>query len=156
MKISNIYVIAAVALVAYTACKDTVDPPDNNNNNSGKTKSEYLTQKKWKVSSLVTSNTDIWNTPFIDACNRDNIYNFRTDDSLSVHDMTSKCNGTDPDSTVSFYKLYNNNTQLILNVKLTSTVTVKDTAEIVTLDENTLKINADYSSVPATLTFIHP
>lgn len=156
MKISNIYVIAAVAFVAYTACKDPVDPPDNNNNNSGKSKSEYLTQKKWKVSSLVTSGTDIWNTPLIDACNRDNQYNFRTDDSLAVHDMSSKCSGTDPDSTVSFYKLYNNNTQLILNVKLTSSVTVKDTAEIVTLDENTLKINADYSSVPATLTFIHP
>ena len=156
MKISNIYVIAAVAFVAYTACKDPVDPPNNNNNNNGKSRSELLTQKKWKVSSLVTSNTDIWNTPFVDACNRDNQYNFRSDDSLAVYDMSSKCNNTDPDSTVSFYKLYNNNTQLILNVKLTSSVTVKDTADIVTLDENTLKINADYSSVPATLTFIHP
>jgi hypothetical protein len=45
---------------------------------------------------------------------------------------------------------------LILNVKLTSTNTLNDTADIVELSETLLKINAEYSSVPATISFIHP
>jgi len=52
--------------------------------------------------------------------------------------------------------LYNNNTQLILNMKLSSTITIDDTTDIVTLDENTLKINTEYSGLPATITFKHP
>ncbi|MBL7835919.1 MAG: hypothetical protein JNM67_00235, partial [Bacteroidetes bacterium] len=49
-----------------------------------------------------------------------------------------------------------NNTKIILNVKLTSTTTLDDTANIIQLDENTMKIDAEYSGLPATITFIHP
>lgn len=152
-----IQLLFALATVAFVfSCKDKTDDPGTNNNTSNKTKLELITAKRWKISTLVSSNTDIWNTPFVPACNRDNQYKFRNDDSLTLFDMSSKCNTTDPDSSVSFYKLYDNNSKIILNVKLTSTNTLDDTADIVTLDENTLKINAVYSGLPATITFIHP
>jgi hypothetical protein len=110
--------------------------------------------KNWKVNSLTSGATDFW--MLVEACNKDNQYRFRKDDSLSIYDMTSKCNGTDPDSTASYYKLYNNNTQLILNVKLTSTNVLNDTTDIVELSETLLKINATYSGIPATISFTHP
>lgn len=158
MKLFKSILILSVAVVFIYSCKKTEDNSNNNNNNGGstKTKLELLTQKNWKVSSLVSSGTDIWSTFLVDACNKDNQYRFRTDDSLSLYDMSSKCSPTDPDSTVSVYKLYNNNTQLILNVKLTSTNTLNDTADIVELSETALKINAEYSGVPATISFSHP
>ena len=151
-----IILLSVVSLFVYS-CEKTENKPDNNNNNgSSKTKLELLTQKNWKVSSLVSSGQDLWNSFLIESCNKDNQYRFRTDDSLSLYDMTSKCSPTDPDSSVSAYKFYNNNTQLILNVKLTSTNILNDTADIVELNETTLKINAEYSGVPATISFTHP
>jgi hypothetical protein len=151
-----IILLSLVTLFVYS-CKKT-DENTNNNNNGGstKTKSELLTQKYWKVSSLVSSGQDLWNSFLIDACNKDNQYRFRKDDSLSLYDMKSKCSPSDPDSSVSIYKLYNNNTQLILNVKLTSTNILNDTTDIVELSETMLKINAIYSGIPATISFTHP
>jgi hypothetical protein len=151
-----IILLSVVSLFVYS-CEKTENKPDNNNNNgSSKTKLELLTQKNWKVSSLVSSGQDLWNSFLIESCNKDNQYRFRTDDSLSLYDMASKCSPTDPDSSVSIYKLYNNNTQLILNVKLTSTTVLNDTTDIVELSETLLKINATYSGIPATISFTHP
>lgn len=151
-----IILLSVVSLFVYS-CEKTENKPDNNNNNgSSKTKVELLTQKNWKVSSLVSSGQDLWNSFLIESCNKDNQYRFRTDDSLSLYDMASKCSPTDPDSSVSIYKFYNNNTQLILNVKLTSTNVLNDTTDIVELSETLLKINATYSGIPATISFTHP
>lgn len=151
-----IILLSVVSLFVYS-CEKTENKPDNNNNNgSSKTKVELLTQKNWKVSSLVSSGQDLWNSFLIESCNKDNQYRFRTDDSLSLYDMASKCSPTDPDSSVSIYKLYNNNTQLILNVKLTSTNVLNDTTDIVELSETLLKVNATYSGIPATISFTHP
>lgn len=148
--------LSSLALVFVFACKKEEKKDDTNNGGSNKTKSELLTQKNWKISSLVSSGTDIWNTFLVDACNKDNEYRFRTDDSLVLYDKASKCSVSDPDSSVSMYKFYNNNTQLILNVKLTSSTTLNDTATIVELNENSLKLDAEYSGVPATISFTHP
>jgi len=156
MKLLKPIILFSAATVFIFSCKKTEEDNNNNNGGSSKTKLELLTQKNWKVSSLVSSGTDIWGTFLVEACNKDNQYRFRTDDSLSLYDMNSKCSPTDPDSSVSIYKFYNNNTQLILNVKLTSTNILNDTADIVELSETLLKINAEYSSVPATISFIHP
>jgi hypothetical protein len=158
MKLLKPIILFSAVTVFIFSCKKTEEDNNNNNNNGGssKTKLELLTQKNWKVSSLVSSGQDLWNSFLVEACNKDNQYRFRTDDSLSLYDMTSKCSPSDPDSSVSIYKFYNNNTQLILNVKLTSTNTLNDTADIVELSETLLKINAEYSSVPATISFIHP
>ncbi|MCC6818382.1 MAG: hypothetical protein IT245_05795 [Bacteroidia bacterium] len=153
MKNQAILLISSLVVLAY-ACKKE-DKKDDDQTKS-KPKSELIQASQWKVNSLVSGSMDVWNTPFVDACNRDNQYKFRSDDSLVLFDMTSKCNTSDPDSTVSFYKLIDNDTKIILNVNLTSTVAINDTADIIVLDENTLQLNAEYSGLPATITFKHP
>jgi hypothetical protein len=154
MKKQHLFLLAAVCSVAVFSCKDEEPTPPTTTTPTTKTAAELITMKNWKVNSLTSGASDFW--LFVEACNKDNQYKFRSDDSLRIYDMTTKCNVTDPDSTSSFYKLYNNNTQLILNMKLSSTITIDDTTDIVTLDENTLKINTEYSGLPATITFKHP
>lgn len=154
MKKQHLFLLAAVCSVAVFSCKDEEPTPPTTTTKTTKTAAELITMKNWKVNSLTSGATDFW--LLAEACNKDNQYRFRSDDSISLYDMTNKCNSSDPDSSSSFYKLYNNNTQLILNIKLSSTVTVDDTTDIVTLDENTLKINTEYSGLPATITFKHP
>jgi hypothetical protein len=146
------FILASSALVY--ACKDEPEQPQNND--PGKPRQELLSGKKWKVSSVISGSTDIWSGPFVASCNKDNQYMFRKDDSLTQYEMTSKCNAGDPDSTVSFYKLYNDNKQIVLNFKFTNSIALNDTADVVELNENTLKINTEYSGLPATITFTHP
>jgi hypothetical protein len=148
--------VLGVSAVLY-ACKDkTEDPPANNgNNNNGKTKQQMLTEKNWKITSLMSGSTDIW-ALLVSACNKDDEYHFRKDDSLAQYAKSQKCNSGDPDSTVSMYKLYNNNTQLILKMKLTSSITLDDTADITELTESSLKVNAEYSGLPAAISFTRP
>lgn len=156
MNLLKTLLISGITIVLVQSCKDDPEKPPVNNNPSNKTKQELLSQKNWKVSNLVTSGTDIWGTGFVEACNKDNEYRFRTDDSLVLYDKANKCNGSDPDSTISSYKLFNNNTQLILNVKLTGTITINDTADVIELSESLLKVDAEYSGIPATISFQHP
>ncbi len=152
----QLFSLALISTVLVFSCKDK-DPETPGNNGPGKSRAELLRQKNWKISSLVSGSNDIWsNALFVADCNKDNEYNFRSDDSLVQYDKTKKCSSTDPDSTVSFYKLYNDNTQLILNIKLTSAITLNDTAEILELNESSLKVDTQYSGFPATVTFTHP
>ncbi len=150
----NIQLFSAVILLSLTAflfsCKKKkVDPPAEEN----KIKPEQLTVKRWIINGLTSGSLDAW-ALMVPSCNKDDQYKFRTDDSLNKYDM-NKCNVTDPDSTVSFYKIYNNNTQMILKLKLGSII-IDDTADIIELNENALKVNAQYSGTPASISFIHP
>lgn len=156
MKNVRLFTLVLTSSLIMYACKKEppVTPPNNNPGN--KTSAQLLSQKSWKISSLYSSSMDVWATSFVPTCNKDNEYKFRADDSLAQYDKSSKCSSNDPDSIVSFYKLYNNNKQIILNFKITSTTTLDDTADIVELSENLLKINTEYSGLPATISFTHP
>lgn len=157
MKYLSITFLVILSAVLYHSCKEK----DNNNNNNSdntpsKSKAELLTQKRWKVSSINASGTEVWNSFLVPACNMDNTYEFKTTNILTGFDVPNKCNSTDPDSTNSPYALISNNTKIYLNAKLSSTITIDDTTDIVQLDENTLKLSIEYSSIPAVLTFVHP
>ncbi len=155
MKKLLLFSFILLGIVILNACKKkNEDPPKDDTN--GKTKAQLLTQKNWKIAALMSGSSDIWSNPIlVPACNKDNEYRFRTDDSLAQYEKTNKCNSSDPDSVVSSYKLYNN-THLIINLRLTSSTTLNDTAEITELNESTLKLNTEYSGFPASITFNHP
>lgn len=154
MKKHYLILFAAAISFAVFSCKDKEEDPPKNNNNNTKTASQYLMQQRWKITNVMSGSTDFW--LLAEACNKDNQYQFGASDSCTIFDMTTKCNVSDADSTKSFYKLINNNTQMILNAKLSNSITINDTTDVVTLDDNTLKINAEYSGLPATITFKHP
>lgn len=151
------FVIAATILVS--ACKKKSDDdqgPGSGSNNNGR--AALLKSKNWKVTSLNTTGFgEIWtNDQIVAPCNRDNTYWFRNDDSVTVYDGATKCSVSNPDSTRSFYKLYNDNKQMILHMKLSATIDINDTAEITEMSDSRMKLNIEYSGIPGTVTFEHP
>jgi hypothetical protein len=144
--------IVALAALTYTSCKKEEEKKDENTS-GGKTNLELLTQKDWKVTGITASGNDVWG--LVEACNKDNQYRFRSDDSLVLFDNNTKCDPADPDSTVSSYKLYNQ-TKLILDVKISNAIQLQDTTSIIEITETTMKVDANYSGIPATITFTHP
>lgn len=158
MKNKGLFYLAIAAAVLVFACKkksDDQDPGPGSNNGNRPT---MLKTKSWKITSLTTTGFgEIWgNDQFVAPCNRDNVYWFRNDDSITGYEGATKCNVSNPDSTRSFYKLYNDNKQMILHMKLSATIDINDTAEINEMNDTRMKLNIEYSGIPGTVTFEHP
>ena len=159
MKNKALFCLAIAATVLVFACKKKKsDDPGPDNNTDYSKRPAMLMVKNWKITSLsTTSFGEIWtNDAFVAPCNRDNTYWFRHDDSVAIYDGGTKCNSSDPDSTRGFYKLYNDNKQMILNMKLSASITLNDTADISELSDSRMKLNIEYSGIPGIITFEHP
>lgn len=158
MKNKGLFYLMIAAAILVFACKKKSDDPGSGSNDNNGSRPTALKTKSWKITSLNASGFgEIWtNDAFVAPCNRDNIYWFRSNDSVTNYSGASKCNSSDPDSIRSYYKFYNDNKQMILNMKLSSTIIVNDTADIVELSDAKLKLNIEYSGIPGTVTFEHP
>jgi hypothetical protein len=148
----SIFYFAFAALIFTYSCKDddigtpVVPPPVVS-------QQELLSQNTWKVSSVIANGSDIWGTFLVSDCYKDNEYFFRKDNRLAIYDKTSKCDMADPDSVVNKYELITGKNKIYLDVSLASAFNIKDTTDIIVLNETTLTVDAEYSGIPAKLTF---
>lgn len=127
-----------IALVAGTvaSCKKK-DP----------TPKDYLTQSKWKLSSVMVFGTDL--TANMKACQKDNLYQFNANQTINAFEGSSKCSDTAADSkTDGNWSLTNADKQLTLSGSsiaesfgLTGTLMV----DVLTLNETTLAVKKDTS-----------
>jgi hypothetical protein len=114
---------------------------------------DLLSQNTWKVSSVIANGSDIWGTFLVSDCYKDNEYFFRKDNRLVIYDQTSKCDMADPDSVVNNYELITGKNKIYMDVSLAGAFNIKDTTDIIVLNETTLTVDAEYSGIPAKLTF---
>jgi hypothetical protein len=136
------YLLAAIAICFITACnkKDTDQP---------QTKSQLLTARPWKQVKIEQryNTSDPWTdvTSSSSACELDNLISFTITGSFAETEGATKCSSTDPDIvTTGSWSLQNNDTVLQLTITGSGTVS----ANIVTLDENSLKYTVSDPSVP--------
>ncbi|NQW42437.1 MAG: hypothetical protein HQ463_03280 [Bacteroidetes bacterium] len=155
MNKKKIIVLVLLSAGVIYSCKDkNKDPEPPKTPVSTKTKQQFLSDTTWKVSGFKASGTDIWNTPFVSACDKDNTYKFKLSNVLTSFDLPSKCNPTDPDSTNSAYKLIGND-KMYINLKLTGTIIIDDTSDINVLDATTMELKVKYSGIDGVVTFKH-
>ncbi len=117
-----------------------------------KSTQELLTNKNWVVSKVDVSGQDIWSSFLVPACNKDNQYKFRTDDTLVMNEMATKCDPADPQTKSNYYKIVSDK-RIYLDLELTSSVVLDDTTDILELTETSLKLSTIYSGLPAVVTF---
>jgi len=145
MKKLTLYFLAA-ALVTVASCKKDDDNNNNNgNNNPGPqlTKKEMLTAKPWKATGLTVGGADFWS--LVDACERDNIFTFKTDGVYIEDEGATKCDSGDPQVVVtSTWSFIDNETKLIYD---------GDTATIKQLTSTTLVLETDLQGNTAQATF---
>ena len=96
-KITLLFIIAS--LISVSACKKDED----NNSTPQKTKSELLSAKPWKITALTVSPainaggtmiTDIYAQ--MQACDKDDIYSFKSDKTYMQEEGATKCDPNDP------------------------------------------------------------
>jgi hypothetical protein len=59
----------------------------------------------------------------------------------------------DPDSVVNNYELITGKNKIYMDVSLAGAFNIKDTTDIIVLNQTTLTVDAEYSGIPAKLTF---
>lgn len=117
-----------------------------------KTTTELLQAGAWKMTAGVATNgatTVDFYTTTMQACEKDDLYTFKTDNSLSVSEGASKCNSTDPDTyTYGTYSVVGDS--LSLNDG-TSTTSFK----IVSIDASQLKLSNTSGTTVTNYTYSH-
>jgi hypothetical protein len=147
--------LAVAATVGFTSCGK-----DDDSANPTKSKTDLISASGWKLSSLTispaidlngdgTPDSDL--TPFVSACNKDDVTIFKSDKTYTMDEGATKCSATDP-------QVFENGTWAFSadESKITLTPTGSpdaDTYTITELNENTLKYTETQSDSSGTYTF---
>jgi hypothetical protein len=155
-KISTLVVIVLSVSVFYACKKKSNDDEPPKTPPVLVNKQDILSANLWIIQSVNANGTDIWNSPFpiVSNCYKDNHYKFRKDDKMVIFDNTNKCETTDPDSAVNNYKYFESSNQMYIDATFSAGIAIKDTTNVLELSSSTLKIDAEYSGIPAVITFI--
>lgn len=96
---------------------------------------------EWEITNLRLGDFAVWNSPLVEACTKDNIYTFLPSGLLRTNEGEVKCNEDDPQEFDSVWEMIGNN-KIYLEISIT--LEVKDTATILSINEQTmeLQINA--------------
>ena len=147
MKKTITTIIIATMALTFNACKKSEET---------KTKKELLTTGSWKMTAYTVSPAKDYNgdgTPDTDwfsfyyACEKDNTFTFKTDNSVIIDEGATKCGTTDPQTTTEAngWSLTNNdNTLNFIDAGATT---------LITLDANILKFSFSDSDSTGTTTY---
>ncbi|MBC7425057.1 MAG: hypothetical protein H7321_00875 [Bacteroidia bacterium] len=143
----KILICAVCATAILVACKKkdekTIDPIP-----AGPTKTELISANEWILKDAVSNGTSYY--PFLQACQKDDSYRFLKTNILENYDNAIKCDAADPDTVKSNWSFYNNETQIIVDLKKFS---YQDTADIQSLTSDKMVFIIDYIGSPLEITF---
>lgn len=150
--------LAAACTLTFTACNNDDEDPKT-------TKTNLLTSGSWKVSTSTvspaidingdgTTETDL--TPFIKACTKDDVTNYKADKTYTEEEGATKCNPNDPQVfTTGTWTFTDNETKLTVTPSGASPTTYS----IMELSGNTLKVSDTFTDSTVTytniITYIH-
>lgn len=106
---------------------------------------DYLTQSKWKLTSVMVLGTDL--TSNMKACQKDNLYQFGTNKTITAFEGASKCADSAANSkTDGNWQLINMDKQLTLSgSSIAESFGIKGnlTVDVMTLNATTLAVKKD-------------
>lgn len=109
-KLLALFSVSALMIIVLSCSKDSEQAP---------TRAQLLT-RNWKQTDLLASQSGLPAVSvfdmFFEACDKDNIWQFKSDGTFIVVEGATKCNSTDPDTvTTGTWQLIENDTKIILD-----------------------------------------
>lgn len=120
--------VATFTITTFSSCKKDEHNPTPS---PAPTKTDKLAAKSWYLQSMTTNGIDYMS--YMDACERDNITNFKTDGTYVIDEGYTKCVPSDPQTTTGVWEFVENDTKMVV-----------DKSDILTVDEltdSTLKVS---------------
>lgn len=146
---------AALGLLSVSLAFVSCSKDDDDDSPAPKTKTQLITQSTWRFSAATVGGADV--SPFLQACQKDNILTFASNGTGIVDEGPLKCNAGDPQTNPFTWNFLNNETQLFISATLFSGGS--STFNIVTLSETQLVVSQNItvggSPQNAVVTFVH-
>lgn len=143
----TVFSLFILTAVIFVSCKKTEDEkPQVNNPPASDIEMNRICAAPWKAYQVDVNNMNIWDL-LIEPCQKDDTYKFNRDSSLIHYENANVCSGM-PDSSSSEWTFYEGRKKLIGTI-----LGITDTAEIVTLQDNEMKLSVDYNGMPALIYF---
>lgn len=134
----RVLLLASLAITCvFTACKKDDDKP--------KSKADLLTAKNWRVTAAAstevgangqTITTDEYAQ--LDACEKDNYFQFKADKKLLINEGKDKCDPTDDQEVTGAWDLNSDQTKLTISDPSSSSLSIQ--GDILELTASTLKV----------------
>jgi hypothetical protein len=139
-------VILSVAVIA--GCKK------DDNKDNGNSKTQMIASGSWKMTSDYIDPAEDVNgdgvpeheiLPFLETCEKDNLFSFTTDGTFTADEGASKCDPSDPQTQSTKWKFINNESLLVVGEANSA-----DTVSIVELSAATLKLRSSLTLLGVT------
>lgn len=126
--------LVALTLMVSSCKKDNDNPTPTPSGPQNKTKTELLSANNWKTISMMSDGYDIYN--IMDDCDKDNFIKINANGSYVDDEGLTKCDSNAPQTTSGLWKFINNESTLVFDAK--------DTASILKLTTDTLRMSASF------------
>lgn len=132
----KLLIFVAIISVSTIACKKKEKAPP--------TKTELLTQGKWKLSSASAAGGLVDLMSSIKDCQKDNTFTFNTDKTITVDEGATKCNDTAQQTvTDGNWALLNNDAQMSISGEKITVGFGAITGDVVKIEATTFQIKKD-------------
>ena len=148
--------LALGTCIGFTSCSkdDDKKPADPQTNTPQKpeasAKTKMLSAKPWKLESLTNNGQDMMNNPLFPNCNKDDLYKFNTDSTITVNDGVILCPSNPSNGT---WEFKNNETIINLTIPSISLVATGDFT-LESLSETTLVLSKVQTIAGTNSTFV--
>lgn len=142
-------VFTFILVAAIASCKKEKEEPEKKEDPKQEDlEMKRITKHQWIVYRVEVGGTDFWNFPgAFQTCQKDDSYRFYKDSTLMQYENTTFCSGG-KDSTASSWQFYDGRKKLIGTL-----LGITDTVGIISLEDTTMQLLADYQGNPATIFF---
>jgi hypothetical protein len=140
--------LIALILIAAVSCKKETKETEKEKEPEPDFKS-LVEDGEWEITNLRLGDFAIWNSPLVEACTKDNIYTFLPSGILRTNEGEVKCNEDDPQEFDSGWEMIGNN-KIYLEISIT--IEVKDTATILSINEQTMELQINSMDQDARVT----
>jgi hypothetical protein len=107
-KFSTYLVLAVVSLANLNSCKKD----DETTPTPTLTKTDLLTAKSWKVTDVKIAGQTIFDSPLVEACEKDDLTKFNANKSITFDEGAEKCDASSPQSRTGSWEFTTNETKL--------------------------------------------
>lgn len=142
----RVLLLAAVASVFLFGCSKD----DSDSSSTSPSKTQLLTGHNWVLTGATLNGVDYFSS--LDACEIDNVLNFRTDNTYLMDEGAALCDTTAPQTTTGPWAFANNETTLVVDGGTAD----EQSFQIVTLSSTTLSLGISDSLFSIVMIYSKP
>ncbi|KAA9340166.1 lipocalin-like domain-containing protein [Adhaeribacter soli] len=141
--------------LGFTSCSKDDDDDNNKPQPTApepSAKTQMLTGKKWKLASLTNNGNDFLSNPLFPACNKDDLYKFNADSTVTVEEGPMTC--SQPGASQGTWEFKENETKINLVIPTPTLSLISGDFDVESLSATTMVLSRTQTAGTSTNKFV--